>query len=103
MEPMTQEHEPRQHDIFVLSLNRVVAFEDKGIEVVPLETSWGCTVKFRRQNRTLPWRVTINREGRVGIYKPLTSTLPPVNLVFQPEEAENANMMLVNFIQGGWL
>lgn len=91
------------NDTRAYDLTRIITFEDKGIEVVKLDTSWGCTLKFRRTGRTLPWRVTINHEGRACIYKPLTSTLPPVSLEFPPDQWENCKMMLVNFIQGGWI
>lgn len=92
---------PRQ--LLIQSIQNLVAFEDKGLEVVPLHTDWGCTLKFRRQGRSLPWRMTLNEKGQCGIYKPATTSLPRVELNFPAGHHEDAKMMLVNIIQGGWI
>ena len=87
-------------DLKIHNFTNMVEFEDKGLTVIPLITEWGVTLKFKRQGRTLPWRVTMNHAGQCSIYKPATETLPRVELSGQYEEMQ---MMMVNFIQGGWI
>ena len=94
---------PTPGDKLVNALREDIQLEDSGIDVIPLETPWGYTLKLARQGRNLPWRITTNKQGECGIYKPVTSTLPAVCISLPPKEHLFLRDYLLEFIRRGWI
>jgi len=80
-----------------------VLIEDKGLDVVALKTDWGMTLKFQRQNKTLPWRVTFNSNGESGIYKPETASLPRVQQSYGPNQLLELRDQIITYIRNGYI
>lgn len=102
MDLMTQAGlQPRE--ALVEALTEDVQSLDSGIEVIPLYTDWGVTLKFKRQGKTLSWRVTMNRAGMCGIYKPMTASLPKIEQNYIQNQHLKMRDDLQVFIRAGWI
>ena len=102
MDLMTQAG-PQAREKLVEAITADIKLIDSGIDVVPIYTEWGVTLKFQRQGKSLHWRATMNRAGMCGIYKPKTASLPKVEQNYPQNQHLALRDDLQVFIRAGWI
>ena len=102
MEIMTQLGKT-PHNQLIEALRDDIQMADGGIDFRVIEADWGVTLVLTRQNKPLSWRVTLNKEGRCGIYKPQTASIPAMQISLEKNEHLKLRDYLLHFVERGWV
>ena len=94
---------PINRKSLVESLQTHVDRVDPGIRLHMIRTDWGMTIVPKRQDRSLPWRITMNTKGQCVLYKPVTASIPTIDISLDEGQHELLCNYFISFIERGWI